>query len=183
MKIGFKTNLESHNIKHANSFLIIISNFPAIGIETRYINKILKEMATVYASLINQYTFKNLIIFSSSFYKINEEYQRSDEIEFFIILIINDKLTEKDFDKMDIKSQLEHQIQIQETKESGWNFDKIIQKEKRFYEPGKLNGSNFVEIPLRSSALINFENNDKYSFARSKLASLCPCDNDHPTRV
>ena len=34
-------------------------------------------------------------------------------------------LTESDIDNIDVKSQLEHQIQIQETKESGWIFDKI----------------------------------------------------------
>ena len=53
LKIGFKINLESHNFNHANSLLKIQPNFPDIGIETRYINKILKEMATIYARLIN----------------------------------------------------------------------------------------------------------------------------------
>ena len=53
LKIGFIINLESHNINHANFLLNIIPNFPDIGFETRYINKILKEMATVYARLIN----------------------------------------------------------------------------------------------------------------------------------
>ena len=47
LKIGFKIFLESHNINHANSLLIIIPNFLDIGFETRYINKILKEMATI----------------------------------------------------------------------------------------------------------------------------------------
>ena len=32
LKIGFKNNLESHNISHANSLLKIIPNFPDIGI-------------------------------------------------------------------------------------------------------------------------------------------------------
>ena len=58
LKIGFKIILESHIINHANSFLINKSNFPDIGIETRYINKILKEMATIYARLMNHYKFK-----------------------------------------------------------------------------------------------------------------------------
>ena len=63
LKIGFKINLESHNINHANSLLNIEPNFPDIGIETRYINKILKEMATIHARLINQYKFKYRILF------------------------------------------------------------------------------------------------------------------------
>ena len=67
LKIGFKINLESHKINHAISLLNIEPNFPDIGIETRYINKILKEMATIYARLINQYKFKYHILFSASF--------------------------------------------------------------------------------------------------------------------
>ena len=54
LKIGFKINLESHNINHANSLLNIEPNFPDVGIGKRYNNKILKEMATFYARLINQ---------------------------------------------------------------------------------------------------------------------------------
>ena len=134
LKIGFKINLESHNTNHANSLLNIEPIFPDIGIETRYINKILKEMATIYARLINQYKFKYHILFSASFYKINEEDQRSDEIELFINLNINNNLTETDINNIDVKSQLEHQIQVQETKESGWIFDKINSMKIRFYK-------------------------------------------------
>ena len=116
LKIGFKINLESHNINHANSLLNIEPNFPDVGIDTRYVNKILKELSAIYARLINQYKFKYHVLFSASFYKINEEDQRSDEIELFINLNINNNLTKNDIDNINIKSQLEHQIQIQETK-------------------------------------------------------------------
>ena len=64
---GFKIILESHNINHANSLLNIEPNFPDLGIETRYNNNILKEMATIYARLINQYKLKYHIIFSLAF--------------------------------------------------------------------------------------------------------------------
>ena len=67
-------------------FLTYTPNFPDIGIETRYINKILEEMATIYARLINRYKFKYHMLFSASFHKINEEDQRSDEIELFFNL-------------------------------------------------------------------------------------------------
>ena len=92
-------------------------------------------------------------------------------------------LTKKDIDKIDIKSQLEHQIKIQETKESGSVFDKINSLKIRFYKTGELNGSSYVKIPLRSNALINIENEDKYCFIWSILARLHPCENDHPNRV
>ena len=105
-------------------------------------------MATIYARLINQYKFKYHILFSASFYKINEEDQRSDEIQLFINLNINNKLTENDIDKIDNKSQLEYRIQIQETKESGWIFDKINSMKIRFYKTGELNGSFYAKIPL-----------------------------------
>ena len=126
-KIGFQINLESHIINHANSLLNIELNFPDIGIETRYINKILKEMATIYASFINQYKFKYHILFSASFHKISEEDQRSDEIELFINLNINNTLTETDMKNIDIKSQLEHQIQVQETKNRDGYLIKLTQ--------------------------------------------------------
>ena len=117
LKIGFKINLESHIINHANSLLNIEPNFPDIGIETRYVNKILKEMATIYARLINQYKFRYHILFSASFYKINEEDQRSDEIDLFINLNIDNNLTETGINNIDVKSQLEHHFQVQETKD------------------------------------------------------------------
>ena len=43
LKTGFKNNLESHNNNHANSILTITSIYPDCGIETTYINKILKK--------------------------------------------------------------------------------------------------------------------------------------------
>ena len=171
-KIGFKINLESHNINHANSLLNIEPSFADVGIETRYVNKVLKELSVIYARLTNQYKFKYHVFFSTSFCKINEEDQRSDEIELFINLNINNNLTESDIDNIDIKSQLEHQIQIQETKESGWIFDEINSMKIRFYKTNELNGSSYVRIPLRSNALMNIINNDKYCFIWSILASL-----------
>ena len=101
-------------------------------------------MATIYARLINQYEFKYHLLFSASFYKINEEDQRSDEIELFINLNINNKLTETDNINNDVKSQLEHQIQVQETKEYGWIFDKINSMKIKFYNTGEVDGSSYI---------------------------------------
>ena len=124
LKKGFKIIPESHYINHAS---YILSNPPIyldFGIETRYIKKIVKEMAAVYARLINQYKCKNHILISASFYKNIEEDERCEEIEFNNILNIEHKLTESDIKNIYVESQLEHQIQIHETKESGWKFDK-----------------------------------------------------------
>ena len=81
-------------------------------------------MATIYARLKNQYKFK-YIFSSASFYKVDEEDQKSDEIEILNNLNINNNMTETDINNIDVESQLEHQIQIQETKESGCILDKI----------------------------------------------------------
>ena len=180
---GFKINLENHNISHANSILTITPKFPEFGIEYRYINKIIKELSVIYARLINQYKFKYHTLFSASFYKINEEDQPNNEIELYINLNINHNLTESDINDIDVRSQLEHQIQNQETKEYGWIFDKINSMKISFYKTTELNGSSYVKIPLRSSAILNIQNNDKYCFIWSILASLHTCENTHPSRV
>ena len=108
LKNGFKIDLESHNISHANSILTITCKYPDVGIEYRYINKIVKELSVIYARLINQYKFKYHTLFSAGFYKINEEDQRDNEIELYINLKVNHNLTESDIDNIDVRSQLEH---------------------------------------------------------------------------
>ena len=68
-------------------------------------------------------------------------------------------------------------------KDCGWRFDKIKSMTVYFCETGELNGSNYVKISLRSNAVLNIEKNDKYCFLRSILASIHPCNNNHPNRV
>ena len=183
LKNGSKINLESHNISHANSILTITPKFPDFGIEFRYINRIANELSDIYARLIKQYKLKYHTLFSASFYKINEEDQRFNEIELYLNLRINHNLTESDIDNIDVRSQLDHQIQIQETKESGWIFDKINSMKISFYKTKELNGTSYVKIPLRSNSILNVQNNDKYCFIWSILANLHPCKNTHPSRV
>ena len=183
LQVGFKIDLYSHHINHANSKLTIMPIFPEFGIEVRYINKMLKDLSVLYARLINQYIFKYQTVFSARFDKQNEDNQVLDETELFINLNNNHNLTETDITNIDVKSPLEHQIQQQEMKDSGWRFDKIISVTIYFYKTGELNGSNYVKIPLRSNAILNIENNDKYCFIWSILAGLHPCSNNHPNRV
>ena len=118
LKNGFKINLESHNYSHADSILTVTPKFPEFGIEFRYINKIVKKLSVIYARLINQFKFKYHTLFSASSYEINEEDQRYNEIELYINLKINHNLTESDNHNIDVRSQLDHQILVQETKES-----------------------------------------------------------------
>ena len=182
LKVGFKINLDSHHINHANSKLTIVPNHPEFGIEFRYINKIMKELANIYARLINQYKIKNQTVFSARFDKQDEDGQLLNETELFINLNINHNLTQTDLNNIDIVSTLEYQKQQLEMKVSGWRFDKINSMTVYFYKTNEINGSNYVKIPLRSNAILNVENNDKYCFFWSILASLHPYNN-HPNRV
>ena len=149
LKYGFIFNVESHNNIHANSILTITPNFPEFGIEFRYINKIIKDLSVIYARLTNQYIFKYHTLFSASFCKINEVDQRRRENEIYVNLNINHNLTESDIDNIDVRSQLEHQVQNQEMKESGWIFDKFNSMKISFYRTGELSGTSYVKNPLR----------------------------------
>ena len=84
---------------------------------------------------------------------------------------------------MDVRSPLEHQIQQQEMKDSGWRFVKINSMLVFFYKTDEMNGSSYAKFPLRSSAILIVENNDIYCFLWSILAYLHPCNNNHPNRV
>ena len=154
-----------------------------MGIEVRYINKIINDLSVISARLIIQYKFRYQTVFSARFDKQDENIQVLDETELFIILNINQNLTESDLDNIDVKPPLEHQIQQQEMKDSGWRFDKIISMTVYFHKTIEMNGSNYVKIPLRSNAILNIENNNKHCFIWSILASLHPCNNIHPNRV
>ena len=60
LKVGFNITLESHHVNHANSKLTITPNYPELGIEVRYINKIMKELSVIYARLKNRYIYSNI---------------------------------------------------------------------------------------------------------------------------
>ena len=143
----------------------------------------MKELSIVYAKLINQYKFRYQTVISARFDKQDENKQVLDETELFINLNINHNLTQTDLDNFDIISPLDYQIQQQEMKYSGWRFDKINSMTIYFYKTTEMNGSSFVKIHLRSNAILNVENKDKYCFLWSILAYLHPCNNNHPNRV
>ena len=122
------------------------------------------ELPIIYARLINQYKFKHQTVFSARIDKQDEDNQVLDETELFIGLKINPNLTENDLDKIDVRSPLEHQIQQQEMKDSGWRFDKIKSISVYFYKTGEMNGFYYSKTPLRSNAVLSFENKDNFCF-------------------
>ena len=183
LKVGFKINLDSHNLHHTKSKLTITPNFPEFGLELPYNNKIMKELAMIYARLINHYKFKYQTVFSARFDKQDEDGQLLDETESFINLNFTHNLTQSDLDNINIISPLDFQIQQQELKDSGWRFDKINSMTICFYKTNQMDGSNSVKIPVRTNATLNIENIDKYCFLWSILAYLHACNNKHPNIV
>ena len=123
LKVGFRINLDSRHINHANSNVFIKPNYLEFGIEVRYIIKIMKELFNIYARLINRYKFKYQTVFSTRCDKQHEDNQVLGKTETFINLNKNHNLTETYIGIIDIKPPLENQIQ-QELKDSGWRFDK-----------------------------------------------------------
>ena len=119
LKVRFKINLDSHHINHDNSKVTTTPIHPDFGIEVRYISKIMKELAGIYARILNQYIFNYHTVFSARFDKQDEDSQILDETEIFINLNVNHNLTETDINIIDVVSPLEYQKQQQEMKDSG----------------------------------------------------------------
>ena len=80
LQVGLNKRSHNHYRNHANSKTIVRPNYPAFGIEVRYIDTIMRELSVIYARLINQYKFKNRTVFSARFDKQEEDYQVLDEV-------------------------------------------------------------------------------------------------------
>ena len=64
-------------------------------------------------------------MFSSRFDKQDADDQVLEKIVLYIVLSIIRNFTESHIDIFDIRSQIEQQTENQESKDSGWRFDKI----------------------------------------------------------
>ena len=135
-------------------------------------------MAHIYAKFINQYKFKYQLSFMLLFNKFEEDGDIRRETELTITLSMVNNLTQSEIDDVNIQWEVEARKQTLEMKESGWTFQKFISMTKSFYNTGNMDGSSYVKIPLRSSAILNIKNNDNYCFLWSILAYLHPCENN-----
>ena len=77
----YKITLDSDNINQVNSKITISSQYN-LEIEPNQVNSIMKQMATIYARLINQYIFKYRTVFLAKFDKQDEDNQILDEIRY-----------------------------------------------------------------------------------------------------
>ena len=135
-------------------------------------------MAKIYGRLINQFKFKNQVVFSVIFDKETQE-----ELEQYISLQVNQSLTWSDIEKYDLEKKTSALIENLQMKGSGWRFCKIVSMTIYLYKTDELNGSSYNKTPLRSSAILNIEIDDNYCFLWSILANLHPCEISHPNRV
>ena len=173
----YEVNLDRHHPNHLNSKITIKSKYN-LPVELLDLDNIFKEMAKIYGRLINQYKFKNQVFFLVIFDK-----ETRSELEQYISLEVNKNLTSGDIEKYDLGRKTFVLIENLEMKDSGWRFYKIASMTIYFYKIDELNGSSYVQIPLRSSAVLNIENDDNYCFLWSILAHLHPSENSHPNRV
>ena len=143
-----------------------------------YINDIFKEMAHIYARFINQYKFKYQLFFMLLFNNFEEDGDSRREAEMTVNLNMTNNITQSEIDNVDIQWDLEARKQNLEMQESGWIFQRVNSMAISFYNTGNMDGSSYVKIPLRSSAILKIKDDDKYCFLWSILASLCPCENN-----
>ena len=122
-----------------------------------YIDEIFKEMAHIYAKFINQYKFKYQLFFMLLFCKFEEDDDIRREAEMTVNLNMTNNLTQSQIDNVDIQWDLEARKQNLEMRESGWDFQRVNSMTISFYNTGNMDGSSYVKVPLRSSAIKNIE--------------------------
>ena len=171
LNIAYDITVDRHFKKDLNLQITITSKFDALGIEMNYINKIFKEMSHIYAKFINQYKFKYQLSFVVLFNKFEKDGDIRKEAE----MSINLKMI---IDNVNVQWDLESRIQNLEMKEFGWVFQRVNSMTISYYNTGNMDGSSYVKVPLRSSAILNIKNDVKYCFIWSILASLYPCENN-----
>ena len=160
LNIAYDITVDRHHKKDLNSQITITSKYDNTGIEMYYIDKIFKELCYIYAKFINHYKFKYQLSFMLLFYKFEEDGDIRKEAEMVINLNMTNNLTQSEIDNVDIQWDLEARKQNLEMRESGWIFQRVNSMTKSFYNTGKMDGSSYVKIPLRSSAILNIKNDD-----------------------
>ena len=183
LNIAYDITVDKHHKKNINSQIRITSKFDTFGIEMNFVDKIFKEMSHIYAKFINQYKFKYQLSFMLLFYKFEEDGDIRKEAEMTVNLNMTNNLTQSEIDNVNIQWDLEAKKQNFEMQESGWVFQRVNSMTISFYNTGNMDGSSYVKLPLRSSAILNIKNDDKYCFLWIILAKLHPCENSHPDRV
>ena len=91
-------------------------------------------------------------------------------------------LTRLQLNDIDIMTDLDSEIENRDMDGSGWNIQGISQIKIYFHKTNAINGMTYVEFPLRTNAILKIQNNERYCFLWSILASVHPVNKD-PQRV
>ena len=62
-------------------------------------------------------------------------------------------------------------------------FGEIDSMKITFQKAGESNGSNFVNVPVRSSLIMDIKIDNNFCFLWSKISNLHPCEKIHPNRL
>ena len=73
-------------------------------------------------------------------------------------------MKESDIDKINVRCQQKRQMPNQETKDSGWRFDKIDTMSICFYKTTELGGSSCIKSQIQSSIVLINESDDEFCF-------------------
>ena len=79
-------------------------------------------------------------------------------------------------------TDLDNEIQNRDMEGSGWNVQGINHLKMYFHKTNVMNGMTHKKFPIRTSSILNIQNNDTYCFLWSILANLHPVNKD-PQRV
>ena len=187
LNTAYDITVDNHHKKNLNSQITITSKFnDIVGIEMYHVDEIFKEMSHIYAKFIDQYKFKYQLTFMLLFYKFEEDDTIKKEAEMTVTLNMTTNLTQSEIENTNIQWDLEARKQNLEMQESGWNFQRVDSMTISFYDTGSMDGSSYVKVPIRSSAILNIQNDDNYCFIWSILAKLHPISdskNGHGVRV
>ena len=105
VNLGYKIELDSHNINQLNRKITIKSKYDQRN-ENTDINNIFREMSMIYTRLIGQYKIKFQVVFSDLFEKMNEFGYIEKKTEKLKKFKINHVLTLNDLGNLTIHSQV-----------------------------------------------------------------------------
>ena len=169
-----------HNPIDLNSELKVVAKSNQY-INQFHINDIVKQMSIKYGELINQYKFKIKVFANVKYLKNNGE-GPIEEVDHYIPINIIENLTRIQLDDLDIMADLNNEIERRDMEGSGWNIEGINHLKIYFHKTNPINGQTYIEFPIRSNAILNIQNTDRYCFLWSILASIHPV-NENPHRV
>ena len=122
-------------------------------------NNTVEQLSIKYGELIRQFKFK-IRFYANVKYLLEHEDELPEETNHYIGVDIINILTRLQLDDIDIMSDLDNEIETRDMQGSGWNVPGINHLKIYFHKTNPINGMTYVEFPIRTNAIVNFQNND-----------------------